>query len=209
MKKILSTLFITALAISFNVDAVTVTLDGSLGSYETVIVDDTTPQLGEAGTDNYIDPIIAYTLLGDSGDPTEIDWMTATLDHMSVTYDPITSIQKIEFNSDAEVDAYWTDLGDGLYTGNLDSLNEPSHYLLKIGQGQVSYDTFLYENLQALALATIDLAWLEGFSGFTDEKNFDIYRVSHISAVPVPAAFWLFGTALIGFISFIRRTKIS
>jgi hypothetical protein len=31
---------------------------------------------------------------------------------------------------------------------------------------------------------------------------------SSISAVPVPAAVWLFGTALIGFIGFSRRTKV-
>ena len=29
-----------------------------------------------------------------------------------------------------------------------------------------------------------------------------------MSAVPVPAAFWLFGTALIGFIGFSRRTNL-
>jgi len=30
-----------------------------------------------------------------------------------------------------------------------------------------------------------------------------------VSAVPVPAAVWLFGTALIGFIGFSRRTSVS
>ena len=30
----------------------------------------------------------------------------------------------------------------------------------------------------------------------------------NVSPVPVPAAFWLFGTALIGFIGFSRRTKV-
>ena len=29
-----------------------------------------------------------------------------------------------------------------------------------------------------------------------------------VSPIPVPAAFWLFGTALVGFISFSRRTKV-
>jgi len=31
---------------------------------------------------------------------------------------------------------------------------------------------------------------------------------AHISAVPVPAAFWLFGSALIGFIGISRRTRV-
>ena len=30
----------------------------------------------------------------------------------------------------------------------------------------------------------------------------------HVSPVPVPAAFWLFGTALIGFVGVSRRTKV-
>ena len=206
MKKILNTLFIAALATSFNANAATVNLSGALGDYLTEIVDDPSLQFGSAGTDNYVDPILAYTLLGNSGDPTETDWMTTTLDYLGVTYDPITSIQKIEFGTDADSDAYWTDLGGGIYTGELDS--GASHYLVKIGEGNVSYDTFLYENFQDLHLATLDLGWLEDFSGFTG-KNFDIYRVSHISAVPVPAAFWLFGTALVGFIGFSRRRNIS
>ena len=34
------------------------------------------------------------------------------------------------------------------------------------------------------------------------------YTEFNVSPVPVPAAFWLFGTALIGFIGFSRRTKV-
>jgi len=206
MKRVLSIIFIATLTISFNADATTVTLSGALGNYTTEIVDDPSLQFGSAGTDNYIDPILAYTLLGNSGDPTEIDWMTTTLDYLGGPYDPISSIQKIEFDTDADSDAYWSDLGGGIYTGEFDS--GASHYLVKIGEGNVSYDTFLYENLEDLHLATLDLGWLKDFSGFT-KTNFDIYRISHISAVPIPAAIWLFGTALIGFISFSRRTKIS
>lgn len=206
MKGVLSTLFIATLAIGFSANASTVTLSGALDDYTTEIVDDTSPQSGSAGTDNQIDLILAYTLLGNSGDPTEIDWMTATLDYLGVGYDPITSIQKIEFDTNAETDAYWTDLGGGIYTGDLDS--GASHYLVKIGEGNVSYDTFLYENLDYLSLASINLGFLESFSGFTG-NNFDIYRISHVSAVPVPAAFWLFGTALVGLIGFSRRTNIT
>jgi hypothetical protein len=31
---------------------------------------------------------------------------------------------------------------------------------------------------------------------------------AHIPAVPVPAAFWLFGTALLGFVGMSRRTRV-
>ena len=197
------------LAIGFNANAATVTLYGELDDYTTVIVDDPSLQSGSAGSGNQIDQILAYTLLGNSGDATEIDWMTTTLDHLGVSYDPISSIQKLEFDTDADSDSYWKtdDSSSGVYTGDLDS--GASHYLIKIGQGNVSYVTFLYKNLEDLFLASIDLGWLEDFSGFTEDKNFDIYRISHVSAVPVPATFWLFGTALVGFIGISRRTNVS
>ena len=37
----------------------------------------------------------------------------------------------------------------------------------------------------------------------------DNVSVMSVNAVPIPAAVWLFGTALIGFIGMSRRTKIS
>ncbi len=40
-----------------------------------------------------------------------------------------------------------------------------------------------------------------------EDHEFSLQSLT-ISAVPVPAAFWLFGTALIGFISLSRRTRI-
>jgi hypothetical protein len=42
----------------------------------------------------------------------------------------------------------------------------------------------------------------------TGNWNIDDVSVMNASVVPVPAAFWLFGTALIGFIGFSRRTKV-
>ena len=45
-------------------------------------------------------------------------------------------------------------------------------------------------------------------TGFND--HFSDYSLARIefSAVPVPTAFWMFGTALIGFVAMSRRTKI-
>jgi hypothetical protein len=47
------------------------------------------------------------------------------------------------------------------------------------------------------------------FGDGAGDKDFDdmLVRVD-VSAVPVPAAFWLFGTALIGFIGISRRTQV-
>ncbi len=42
-----------------------------------------------------------------------------------------------------------------------------------------------------------------------DGTNDYAFAAATVSAVPVPAAFWLFGTALIGFIGISRRTKVA
>ncbi len=47
----------------------------------------------------------------------------------------------------------------------------------------------------------MDLAWASAV-------DFDNIQLS-VSAVPVPAAVWLFGTALIGFIGVSRRRKVA
>ena len=159
-----------------------------------------------------LDPIIAYTSLGNSGDATEIAWMNQSLEDFYGPggFDPIETITKLEFEDDAAVDDLWGDpvgtdsMGGDIHTG---STNEEAHYLVKIGGGRLSYDTFLFNNVGDLSLATIGLGWMGYISDFTG-NNFDVYRLSHqVSAVPVPAAFWLFGTALIGLVGISRRRK--
>jgi hypothetical protein len=45
-------------------------------------------------------------------------------------------------------------------------------------------------------------------TGFNDHfSDFSLARIDY-SVVPIPAAFWMFGTALIGFVAFSRRTKV-
>jgi len=46
-------------------------------------------------------------------------------------------------------------------------------------------------------------------SGFwPDQGAISHVAIYGVSPIPVPAAFWLFGTALIGFVGFSRRTKV-
>ena len=58
-----------------------------------------------------------------------------------------------------------------------------------------------------------DLLIMAGISSFTltgfgdDFSDYALARIE-FSAVPVPAAFWMFGTALIGFVAMSRRTKV-
>ena len=58
---------------------------------------------------------------------------------------------------------------------------------------------FFFENTSGGTL-TVDLGTANDYSHWAE--------YGAMSAVPVPAAFWLFGTALIGFIGFSRRTKV-
>ena len=45
------------------------------------------------------------------------------------------------------------------------------------------------------------------FSGIPDDYSYDISIVGTVSAVPVPAAIWLFGSGLIGLIGFVKRKR--
>ena len=63
----------------------------------------------------------------------------------------------------------------------------------------------------SLAVASIsDSALYLMFGDGYGDADFDdmVVKVEAMSAVPVPAAFWLFGTALIGFIGVSRSTKV-
>ena len=188
-----------ALGLHVNANASTVYVGGS--DYDAQVADG-------------LDPIIAYTSLGNSGNKTEMAWMTEALTAIygADNFDPIWTLEKLEFDNDQDSLDFWgspigTDSkGGNIHTGDL--LYGQDHYLVKIGQGLVQYDTFLFENLGGLFEATIGLGWLDHFSAL-DGPAFDIYRISHISEIPVPAAFWLFGTALLGFIGISRRTNVS
>ena len=72
------------------------------------------------------------------------------------------------------------------------------YILIKIGQGP---DVGIIRNLSAGNKFTFT-ATGQG-AGFSHSSEF-----GRIPAVPVPAAVWLFGTALIGFIGISRRTKV-
>jgi len=63
------------------------------------------------------------------------------------------------------------------------------------------------------------LPWLQSWVAYNNDNSLDrpSALIAHLSPerggeippVPVPAAFWLFGTALLGFIGFSRRTSLS
>lgn len=77
-------------------------------------------------------------------------------------------------------------------------------------------DHFLYENIESgglgldyLVLDFSILGW-DVADGSFDQPSHATYLGSiDVSPVPVPGAVWLFGSALIGFIGFARRTRMS
>ena len=68
----------------------------------------------------------------------------------------------------------------------------------EVNEGSSDYDS-------GLTMAGITSFTLTGFG-----DHFSDYSLARIefSAVPVPAAFWMFGTALIGFVAMSRRIKV-
>jgi len=88
-------------------------------------------------------------------------------------------VASLTFDSDASVIAFA--LGGGQLPGRYFFLN-----LISPGTITIEFD----QNGQTSG----------GFSHYTE--------FGRVSAVPVPAAVWLFGTALIGFIGMARRTKV-
>ena len=72
---------------------------------------------------------------------------------------------------------------------------DPNVYMFNLG---TLLDLAIWNGTESLVLTNF-------WSGNGAISHVAIYGVSPI---PVPAAFWLFGTALIGFIGFSRRTKV-
>jgi hypothetical protein len=91
---------------------------------------------------------------------------------------------------------------------------DPVNYVNKTDLGGNSFTTVRqYFSIKQ----STEIWYFENTSGgsLTVELGTDTNNYSHwteygsVSAVPVPAAFWLFGTALIGFIGVSRRTKVA
>ena len=142
------------------------------------------------GLDNLIDE--AY--LSDSSVATEEAWVESVLETDVVFGEKLEGLSESSWD---QVDGY-----DSVYAMDLDSSLE--YFLLKTGQGtDDGHNYFLYQNLDDLAYAVIDLAEL-GFN----ELKLDITKISHVStvsAVPLPAAVWLFLSGLAGLLYLSRR----
>ena len=88
---------------------------------------------------------------------------------------------------------------DGGTTGSFNFGNNLVNYLaVHYGQGE---SLFYFAN----GVSQFDLSFIQGNFGLS---NYRAYGDDSPSAVPVPAAVWLFGSVLFGFAAFSKRRKI-
>ncbi len=154
-----------------------------------------------------------------AGDPTEVSGTTYSFAHDVWGYS--ASVLSATFGSKTWTDADTVTLnfGDGIDSSQL--------FLdAELGAGTPTLASFRLQNdgfaffgvracgadcriLQGLQIRDFNGGGLDGAGENTNDYVFaDAYDIS-VSAVPVPAAFWLFGTALVGFVGISRRRKIA
>jgi hypothetical protein len=129
-----------------------------------------------------------------SGEEDELEWVQGLLGSNYV-YSKIDNNTGWVATDAAGVVAYDLGLGDDDY------------FLIKAGgNGTV---TFLFENLASTAWAVVDLNYLKQQFGL--QGNVNVSKISHwgpVSAVPLPGAAWLFGSALLGFMAVANRRRV-
>ena len=124
-------------------------------------------------------------------------------------HDPVPGLESMKLRADDDSDDHWKYLGYGKYDWN--RIGESDRYATILAQGQPAYDRFLLASFGQSPDGMISEGELQDLSEPADGK-FDDYRTVHgdnISPVPVPAAIWLFGTALAGFIFYSRRRVVN
>jgi hypothetical protein len=96
-----------------------------------------------------------------------------------------------------------TSKGVGTWSVNANALDTFARVVL-ILKAAPTFSSYLYEPGSGIGDSG---SWTTSALGDKNLSHFSIYT-SGISPVPVPAAIWLFGTALIGFIGMSRRTRV-
>lgn len=144
-----------------------------------------------------VDQIFASADLSNSGDAVEEAWIESVLGFdVNLSYKNDSTSWALVNN---ETSIYASEL-----------VTNTDYFIVKYGNGGISgLDShFLYQNLDALMYAVIDLDLV------STAKNFNIGRVSHITEfgstttdVPEPGTLMLLGLGLLGMFGAARRSK--
>jgi len=98
-----------------------------------------------------------------------------------------------------------TATGTWEYTG--DPLSSPFVIVLKASDSFAAYLFKDLGNLVTNSTGGFSISWSNGGSQIPNLSHMTIYSTTNTSAVPLPAALWLFGPALLGFMGFRRKNQ--
>jgi hypothetical protein len=139
-----------------------------------------------------------YTYLMTPTEQDEVDWINTVL---GTDY---TTVIKTEIDTDGVFEEVIED-PDIADTWAI-AIAPADYFIIKIFDSGTDPNVFLFENNSETDYAYIDLtAFNEAIASLGVQLS-DIESISHVaSPVPVPAAVWLFGSALLGLVGVARR----
>jgi hypothetical protein len=152
-------------------------------------------QAATVATVGTLDSYLGSCTLENSGPTEELACFT------SAGVDGITEDMLVQVSTNSGL-AFEQVTDDGVATTYAMIIPESTHFLIKTGNlDGTAFNAFVYENN-----ASLDWAYINLIIGDTGIEIVNIGKVSHITTVvPIPAAAWLFGSALLGLVGVARR----
>jgi len=162
-----------------------------------------------------VDELIGQAYLANSGEATEEAKLAELLGVDISLIDTTYKDESVDVNAVNDGDAWMIDVDP----------DKPGFYALKFGTGGLSkvldaqdedgntFNTFFFKNLEDLTKLVFTNDQVLGITGAEDCNKCNIGRLSHytslttLNTVPLPAAVWLFGSAIAGFVGFSRFKK--
>jgi hypothetical protein len=125
-----------------------------------------------------------------------------TLDFGTITQNSAASLNFALFNL-ANADRIGLDLDSVIGSGDTSAFDSGLSAFADLAQGGSLSFTGAFSAQYLLNLSDADF----GASSTRQNHQLTLNLIGNVSAVPVPGAVWLFGSALVGFISVSRRNK--